>query len=358
LGNHNISALWSDEAALARFAQQVDVATVETEHIPIVLLQRLEALGVSVAPLPKVVGLAQNRAAEKEALTQLGLPVAPYWVATSQAALAERLALPTQPYPCVVKTATGGYDGHGQVTLHTYAEAQTWLASPVAHVPRTWVVEAWLPFARELSLLAARNPQGDVVCYPLAENTHRHHVLWQTVAPALNVTPAQQAQANSMMHTLLHSWDVVGLLALELFELASGELVINEVAPRPHNSGHWTLDGAAPHQFDLHWRACLGAPLPTPRLLAPRTLMQNLLGHPQGDETVCPIAGLSLASVARCHPQAVLHRYSKLASRPKRKLGHINLPLTHPNEANHPEALLARLHALASGDSHPPTPAL
>lgn len=350
LGNNNLTALWSDETALAQFAQQVDVATVETEHIPVALLQRLEALGVAVYPSAKVVGLAQNRVAEKQALTELGLPVAPYWVATSHAELAEKLALPTQTYPCVVKTATGGYDGHGQTTLRTPAEAQTWLASPMAKTPQTWVIEAWLPFVRELSLLAARNPQGQVVCYPLVENTHHNHVLWQTVAPALNVTPTQAAQAQAMMHTLLHGWDVVGLLALELFELPLGELVINEVAPRPHNSGHWTLDGATPHQFDLHWRACLGAPLPTPRLLAPRTLMQNLLGHPQGENSPCPVAGLSLAEVAACHSQAVLHRYSKLASRPKRKLGHINLPLTQPTEASNPEPLLARLHALASGE--------
>jgi len=301
-----IAAEYDDPAALALLAQISDAITFEFENVPAAAIQTLADLGAAVAPSGRALAISQDRLAEKTFLNAAGAPTVAFAAVGGPADLAE--ALKRHGAPLLVKSRQGGYDGKGQAWLERADDIDAvWRAAGA--VPA--IAETPAGFDRELSVIAARGRSGEVAVYPLGENRHVGGVLRQTTAPA-RTTPAVQSQAEQIAVTLLAALDYVGVIGIELFEQRGGGLLVNEFAPRVHNSGHWTLDGCEVDQFEQHIRAVAGWPLGPTRALA-RVEMTNLLG----DEID---AWQALAAEAN----ARLWLYGKTEARPGRKMGHVN----------------------------------
>lgn len=306
VADHTIQAQFDDREALRRFAALCDVVTLEFENIPVTAIEFLQQW-VPVYPGVQALHICQNRRREKEFLQSNGIPCARFAVVTSAAELdAARQRI---GYPCVLKTADFGYDGKGQRKLTPADDsAALWaaLAAPAA------VLEQWIQFSGEYSIICARTATGESRTFPIAHNIHKNHILHTSVAPVELSAPLQQ-EAAGLATLLAAKLEVVGLLAVELFLTDQGWLV-NEMAPRPHNSGHYSFDACATSQFEQHIRAIAGLPLGDTRLLMP-VAMVNLLGDvwEKGE----PDWHALLA-----HPMAKLHLYGKAEARKGRKMGH------------------------------------
>ncbi len=295
---------YQDTTALRAFGQSVDVVTFEFENIPAETLTMLEAI-VAVRPKPEVLFTTRHRLREKEFITARGIKTAPFAPVRTAAELAD--AIQKIGTPSVLKTTELGYDGKGQVVIKTTADA----AAAWAALGKTeCILEGFIDFEAEASVIVARSTHGEMRCYPLVQNIHRDHILHKTIAPAPFID-AHQEQAVHIAKTLAEALDVVGLLAVELFVTKDG-LLVNELAPRPHNSGHWTMEGAPTSQFEQHIRAICGWALGD--TTARPCEMINLLGDEwkQWEE------------YAR-QPQAHVHLYGKTESRPGRKMGHVTI---------------------------------
>ncbi len=321
-----VAAPYDDRAALARVADTADVVTCEFENVPAASADFLAAR-LPVLPPPAALQAAQDRLAEKKLFRRLGIPTAPFHPLRTPAQL--DAALGTTGLPAVIKTRRFGYDGKGQVVARSAAEA----AAALDVLGAELIAESFVHFTRELSILAVRGRDGDRVFYPLTENHHHDGILVASYAPAPQITPALQAAAEAMAEQVMERLDYVGVLTIELFE-ARGRLLANEMAPRVHNSGHWTLDGAATSQFENHVRAVTGLPLAVPRMVGPAAML-NIIGE-------LPDA-VEVASV----PGAHLHLYDK-TPRPGRKLGHVNI--TGGDEAA-VRATARRVRELLGGES-------
>jgi 5-(carboxyamino)imidazole ribonucleotide synthase len=295
---------YDDEQALARFAENVDVVTYEFENIPAETAAFLAPL-VPVLPDPRILATTQDRIAEKDFIASLGIGTAPYAAVATSDELAA--ALGRIGRPAVLKTRRFGYDGKGQAAIskETAAEA-AW--QDVGAQPS--ILEAFVPFVREVSVVAARAADGTVECFDLTENEHRDHVLKISRVPAA-VADATAREARRIAEAIAHRFDYIGVLAVEMFVLQDGALLVNEIAPRVHNSGHWTLDGASVSQFEQHIRAVAGWPLAKP-IRKGRLEMTNLIGHEVDDYR----KWLTV-------PGAAVHLYGKIAVRPGRKMGHV-----------------------------------
>lgn len=304
-----IVAPFDDAEALARFARAVDVATVEFENIPVSALEFLERK-VPVHPSASVVRICQDRVLEKEFLRDHGFPVAPFRVVTSAAELAA--ALGELASPSILKTAVLGYDGKGQISVSPGDDAAVVWA--MLGAPRA-VLEKRISFESEASVICARNATGSL-CYPVQANVHRHGILNTTVAPAplpSDVSEHAQAIATGIAEKL----GVIGLITVELFVLPDGTLMVNELAPRPHNSGHHTLETAVTSQFAQHIRAVCGLPLGSSELRSPGVMI-NLLGDLwKGGEPDWEV----FLRESGCF----LHLYGKEEAKPGRKMGHATL---------------------------------
>ena len=298
---------YDDVASLETFVHAVDVVTFEFENIPSASLEAVAALR-PVRPRPQVLHLCQNRAREKEFLTRHGFPCARYTLVSSAAEAA--VAAAATGFPCVLKTADFGYDGKGQAKLESAAEAaEAWvrLAAPRA------VIEEWIDFSCEISVVCARDISGRVECFPAAENLHRHHILNRSVVPA-RVDVSVTKEAELLAVRLARALEVIGLLAVEFFVRRDGTLLVNELAPRPHNSGHFTQDASVTSQFEQQVRAVCGLPLGSSRALS-AAVMVNLLGEAWEDGEPDWASLLS-------DPEVKLHLYGKGEARPGRKMGH------------------------------------
>jgi 5-(carboxyamino)imidazole ribonucleotide synthase len=308
---YNVS--FDDIPTLLDFAAGVDVVTYEFENIPVAALDAL-APHVVLRPGRDVLYICQNRQREKEYLQAHGFPVVPFQVVTDEAGLIEAVA--ALGCPCVLKTADFGYDGKGQQKI-TYESnlANVWQR----HGARAGIVEAWVPFAAELSVVVARGVLKDedeknlMQAFPPTVNEHEHHVLATSVAPA-PLAASIAARAQSIASEIATELDVIGLLAVEFFLTKRGDLLVNELAPRPHNSGHYSFDACATSQFEQQLRAVCGLPLGDPRLLSP-VIMRNLLGDlwANGEPDWPGLLAL---------PGLRLHLYGKSEARPGRKMGH------------------------------------
>ncbi len=295
---------YGDTQALDRFAADADVVTYEFENVPAEAATFLAAR-VPVLPDQNVLATTQDRLAEKNFVASLGISTAPYAAVDAPGELAGALARIGRP--AVLKTRRFGYDGKGQATIRngTVAEA-AW--HEVGGQP--CILEAFVPFAREVSVIAARARDGAVECFDVTENEHRDHILKISRVPA--ALPEQAArQARQIAETIAQKFAYVGVLAVEMFELRDGGLLVNEIAPRVHNSGHWTLDGASVSQFEQHIRAVAGWPLAKP-LRHGRIEMINLIGSEIEDYRTWLTV-----------PGAAVHLYGKAVTRPGRKMGHI-----------------------------------
>jgi len=305
-GEH-ICAQWDDEAALKKLGQHCDVVTFDFENVPEASASLIESL-CPVYPPPRALFKSQDRLREKTMMQELGVPVAPFHAVSCRpdlVAAVEKIGL-----PCVLKTRRFGYDGKGQAVLRFQEDME-----------RAWqllgdhdlICEGFIPFDSECSIIAARGKRGQTVYWPLTRNLHRQGVLAISMAPAFE--PQLQARAETLVQRLLDHLDYTGVIALELF-LKDGELLANEFAPRVHNSGHWTIDGACTSQFQNHLRAICGLPLGDTQNDR-QVLMFNLLGK------MPDCAGQQLAgqtATAAMH----WHDYRKTA-RAGRKIGHVTL---------------------------------
>jgi 5-(carboxyamino)imidazole ribonucleotide synthase len=319
----HVNAGYLDAAGLQRLADEADAITTEFENVPADALRQL-AERRPVAPAGDAVAVCQDRAAEKAHFTDCGVPVAPYAVIDSAAALA---AVGDALLPGILKTARMGYDGKGQIRVADRAElAAGWAALGGA----VCVLEKRLPLAFEVSVLIARGGDGRVVAFPLQQNLHRDGILAVTTVPAPAGTPALEAEAIGCAARIAADLGYVGVLCIEFFILEDGSLVANEMAPRPHNSGHHTIDSCDVSQFDLQVRAMAGLPLVKPRLCSP-TVMLNLLGDLWFDAQGAERSPDWAAVLAL--PGAHLHLYGKTSARPGRKMGHLTVTAATPAAA-------------------------
>lgn len=299
------TAPYDDIAALRRFAESVDVITFEFENIPAESLAAITGIA-PIRPNPRLLALTQNRLREKTFANELSIPTAPFRRIGSEMELVEALATDLPP-PCILKTTELGYDGKGQVKImHPHEAAQAWMVLKTHEA----ILEGFVDFAFEVSVIVARNPKGDITCFPLVENVHRHHILHQTIAPA-RVEPAIAMQAETIARKIAEATKLEGLLAIEMFVGKDGSLLINELAPRPHNSGHWTMDACATSQFEQHVRAVCNLPLGATDILCP-AVMTNLVGD-EVDEWKTHLTD----------PHTKLHLYGKTEARQGRKMGHV-----------------------------------
>jgi len=288
-----------------------------------------------VAPAAAAVAICQDRAAEKAHFLRSGVPCAPHAVIANADALA---AVGDELLPGILKTARLGYDGKGQVRVTTRAQlAQAWgqLGGVVC------VLEKMLPLAREISVIVARAANGDVVHLPVQQNLHRDGILAVTIVPAPDVSPAAIEQAVANAKQIAAALDYVGVLCVEFFVLADGTLVANEMAPRPHNSGHYSIDACDLSQFDLQVRTMTGAPLVEPRLHSP-CVMLNLLGD------LWPEQGQPDWAAVLALPGVHLHLYGKTEARPGRKMGHLTVTAASAGAADRAARDVAARLGLAS----------
>jgi len=299
-----------DNPELSAFLNKVDVVTYEFEHLPLELTRHIEK-HATLYPPSKSIEVCQNRAQEKALFTKLGIPTPNYHIVQSEAELVK--AVEDLGCPVVTKTTTEGYDGKGQFVIRSIEQCKdAWKA--IGQLPdgtaNTLIAEAFVNFQRELSIIAVRSVNDEMVAYPLAENDHHEGILRYSTAPASNVKPEILEQATLYIKELMHELGHVGILTLELFETENG-LTANEMAPRVHNSGHWSIEGAPCSQFENHLRAISGLPLGCTEANRP-TCMINIISEKGDIESIMSL------------PYAHIHLYGK-EERPGRKLGHITV---------------------------------
>jgi len=297
---------YADLEALRRFADAVDVITFEFENLPADSLELLESLK-PVRPGPRILAISQDRLLEKQFLNNAGIATAPWAKVESEAELDAAVA--KLGLPLVLKTTRLGYDGKGQALLRAAED----LAPAYARLaPKPLVLEGFVNFAAEVSVMVARGVDGTVVTYDAVENRHKHHILDLTLAPA----PLPQdllAEAQDIARRVAEALELVGILGVEMFVTADGRLLVNEIAPRPHNSGHWTMDACPCGQFEMHIRAVAGLPLP-PAMRHSDAVMKNLIGPED----------MALWPRILATPGLIPHHYGKAEARPGRKMGHFN----------------------------------
>lgn len=308
---------YRDEGTVLAFARTVDVVTFDHEHVPQSILRRLVAEGVAVHPGPDALLYAQDKLMMRRRLTELGVPVPEWAEVASTEELAEFLA--GHGGRAVVKTARGGYDGKGVRVVRGAREADDWFQA-LAEDGRggSLLVEELVDFRRELAQLVARRPSGDSTLWPVVESIQRDGVCAEVLAPAPASHGRVAAVAAEIAETIAESLDVTGVLAVELFETSDDRILVNELAMRPHNSGHWTMDGSTTSQFEQHLRAVLDLPLGATGCRDPWTVMVNVLGGPVGESLTD-----RYPRVLAEHPSVKVHNYGK-EPRPGRKIGHVN----------------------------------
>lgn len=305
---------YRDTATVLAFAEGVDVVTFDHEHVPQQVLRALVDAGAAVRPGPDALQFAQDKLLMRARLAELGVPQ-PDWAAVAdESALAEFLA--AHRGRAVVKTPRGGYDGKGVRVVTDAAEAADWFA--VLRGDDLLLVEELVDFSRELAQQVARRPSGEIAAYPVVETVQRDGVCAEVIAPAAHTVGRLDEVAEQIGTTIAQALGVSGMLAVELFETTDERLLVNELAMRPHNSGHWSQDGAVTGQFEQHLRAVLDLPLGDPSPRSAWAAMINILGGPAS-------GGLDTRFTAAlaAHPTVKVHTYGK-SPRPGRKVGHVN----------------------------------
>ncbi len=302
-----IVAAYDDEAALEELAEVSDVITYEFENIDYEGLKRLTQMAY-VPQGAELIRITQNRITEKAAIVEAGCPVAPYIVAETYEELVEQID--TIGFPCIVKTARGGYDGKGQQLLKSKEDLP--LCEQLFEHSQC-IAEGFVPFTKEISVIVQRNGDGDTKCLPVGENIHVNHILHETIVPARIAQHTTDKAIEAAMKIADHL-QLIGTLAIEMFVLENGEVLINECAPRPHNSGHYSIEGCNISQFTQHIRAVCGWPLREPKLWAP-TIMVNLLGQHV----------VKLTNSISKYPDWSIHLYGKSEAKVNRKMGHVTI---------------------------------
>jgi 5-(carboxyamino)imidazole ribonucleotide synthase len=335
-----IRADYTDLDAIREFARSVSVVTFEFENVP-AAATRAAAEHAPVRPAGSLLHTTQHRLREKQALAAAGIPTVRFAPVDTADDLRQALAIIGTP--AILKTAAWGYDGKGQVRIQNQTEAgAAWEA--IGRIPA--VLEAMASFEREISVVGARGLDGSIALYDPIENVHRHHILDVSVSPA-DIAPHTRRSALEITRALLETWNVVGVICVEMFVLPGGDLLVNEVAPRPHNSGHLTIDAHCCSQFEQQVRAVCGLPLGSPECIG-ASAMVNLLGDVWENGEPDWTAALAV-------PGAALHLYGKVEPRPGRKMGHITVVAADAAEARrraqHARAALAGVSLRTEGAS-------
>ncbi|NTU21426.1 5-(carboxyamino)imidazole ribonucleotide synthase [Brevibacillus sp. HB1.2] len=308
--DRQIVASYDDVEAAMQLASVSDVISYEFENVDAQVAEVLESRAY-VPQGSRLLRITQNRIREKTAIREIGIPVAPFCVVNSLEDLQN--AVRELGLPAVMKTATGGYDGKGQWVLRSEAElAEAY--ETLSKAGTELIVEQFVPFQMELSVIAARNPAGELAVFPVSENIHQENILHLSIVPA-RISAEVAARGEEIARTIVEKLDVVGLFAVELFLTEDGQLYVNELAPRPHNSGHFTMDACVTSQFEQHVRAVCNLPLGSTELLS-SVVMVNILG-----EHLQPV----IDQIDKLPRTAKLHLYGKAESKAKRKMGHINV---------------------------------
>lgn len=307
---------YSDLAQVADFAKTVDVITFDHEHVPLSVLESLEAAGVSVQPKPSALRFAQNKLSMRRRLAELGLPM-PAWAEIKTASELDAF-IAENGGVAILKTPIGGYDGKGVAVVRSSADASDWLGK-IESFGGSLLAEQKVEFVRELAQLVARRSSGEIKHWPLVQTVQSSGVCSEVLAPAPNTSAEGLAKAASIAETVASGLGVTGVLAVELFETAEGEFLVNELAMRPHNSGHFSIEGSLTSQFEQHLRAVLDLPLGSTELTSDHAVMINLLGVDDQNDFVSTYPRAMAA-----HPSAKFHTYGKSA-RLGRKMGHVTV---------------------------------
>ncbi|MFM2384221.1 MAG: hypothetical protein RL166_95 [Actinomycetota bacterium] len=307
---------YSKISEVREFAKSVDVLTFDHEHVPLSVLETLEAEGFSVQPPSKALRFAQNKLHMRARLTELGLPM-PAWAEVKSADELDSF-ISENGGVAILKTPIGGYDGKGVTVVRSAADASEWLDN-INNFGGSLLVEQKVDFVRELAQLVARRPNGEIKHWPLVQTVQRNGVCSEVLAPAPNATKDQLLRAATIAESVASGLGVTGVLAVEMFETADGQFFINELAMRPHNSGHFSIEGSITSQFEQHLRAVLDLPLGSAESVANHAVMVNLLGVDDQNDFVS-VYPKALAS----HPTAKFHTYGKSA-RKGRKMGHVTV---------------------------------
>ncbi|WP_416730363.1 5-(carboxyamino)imidazole ribonucleotide synthase [Fictibacillus sp. JL2B1089] len=308
VADHQITTAYDDREGIKKLAEQSDVVTYEFENIDAESANWLEENG-NLPQGSRLLSVTQHRLKEKETLQKAGVPVAPYRPVTNLRSL--QRAVEELGYPSVLKTCRGGYDGKGQFVIKQESDLE--IAATLLEKETDCVLEAWVDFEKEISVIITRSVSGEVKSFPIAENIHKENILHQTIAPA-RITNTTADQAKLLAGSIATELELVGTLAVEMFVAKDGTIYVNELAPRPHNSGHYTIEACETSQFDQHVRAVCNWPLGNAELIKP-AVMINILG--EHHETVLREIG-NLG-------EAKLHLYGKKEAKAKRKMGHITV---------------------------------
>jgi len=313
-----VVADYNDVDAVRAFAKTVDVITFDHEHVPLTVLRALEAEGVSVQPPSRALAFAQNKLSMRVRLTELGLPC-PAWAEIHDAKSLD-VFIAAHGAVAILKTPIGGYDGKGVRVVRSSADASDWLEPDALEaVGGHLLVEEKVDFVRELAQLSARSPSGEFVAWPLVQTTQRNGVCSEVLAPAPGASAETLHKAAAVAEQISEGLGVTGVLAVEMFETADGRLLINELAMRPHNSGHFSIEGSVTSQFEQHLRAVLDLPLGSTEARGEHSVMVNLLGVDDQHDFLSSYPA-ALAQV----PRAKIHTYGK-APRIGRKMGHVTV---------------------------------
>jgi 5-(carboxyamino)imidazole ribonucleotide synthase len=309
---------FTDLETVTNFAETVDVITFDHEHVPLAILEQLEKQGVSVQPSSKALAHAQNKLVMRRALQIIGAPN-PIWEAVSTASQLDQFIKEHGP-EVIVKTPIGGYDGKGVRVVSSSEQVSDWLAEPmISSLGGQLLVEQKVQFKRELAQLSARNPNGEFASWVVVETRQKNGVCSEVLSPAPSVTAELSKRAVQIAKLISESLEVTGNLAVEMFETESGELLVNELAMRPHNSGHFTIEGSVTSQFEQHLRAVSNLPLGKTDSVKPAAVMANLLGVSDSKNFMD-----NYPQVMSNFPEINIHSYGK-APRLGRKLGHITV---------------------------------
>ncbi|MCC3144593.1 5-(carboxyamino)imidazole ribonucleotide synthase [Halanaerobium sp. Z-7514] len=313
IADEHIVADFNDESAIRKLADKSDVLTYEFEHIGVEVLKDLEAEGYKIYPTARSLEIIQNKFHQKNMLSQNKIPVAQFIKVSSIEDIKE--AAQKFSYPLMLKSCTGGYDGKGNIVIE---EPQAIKSSyqQLGGAKAKLMVEKYIPFKKEISVLACRALNGEMKVFPIAENLHKDNILYETKVPA-SLAAGLKEKAEKLAFEVLEVFTGIGMFCVEMFVTESDELLINEIAPRPHNSGHYTIEACLTSQFEQHIRAISSLPLGETTLLRP-VVMRNILGS--GSEGKAKVLGLEAALAVK---GAKVHIYNKKMARPGRKMGHL-----------------------------------
>jgi 5-(carboxyamino)imidazole ribonucleotide synthase len=332
IAEDTVFAAVDDAKATEILAKKCDVITFENEFVNLDALSLLEKQGVCFRPRLAALSPLLDKYHQRCYLRDLKLPVPQFFALEKSEDIESKIEY--LGFPIVIKARRHGYDGQGTFIIHDLAT----LSTVVNPNDTQFLVEEFVPFTRELAIIAARSVDGEIVTYPVVETQQEQQVCRRVIAPA-DITPEQAAEINAIAHTILNSLQAVGVFGIELFITADGKILINEIAPRTHNSGHFSLDACETSQFEQHLRAVAGLPLTNPSLHCSGAVMVNLLGY-ENSRNDYQFQRQKLAAI----PHAYLHWYGKTESRPGRKLGHITVLLEQQNR----DAINSIIHTIES----------